>query len=75
MPDDGEGFHKHREYRKENLQSIDVEFDTFAEQKAFMKGLLFEGTERVAVICHAGHYDDSPDERGKYGWSLCVHPL
>jgi len=43
----------------EIILSKDVEFDTYAEQVAFLKGLKYEGMENIEVLAISFH--DTPD--------------
>jgi hypothetical protein len=42
----------------EMILSKDVEFDTYAEQVAFLKGLKYEGVENIEVLAISFH--DTP---------------
>lgn len=53
---------------------LDLEFETFGEKMAFLKGLTFEHTERVDVIAWAGHGDETRNKNGKYEWVLSARP-
>jgi hypothetical protein len=63
------------ELPEEEVREIDLEFDTYAEKMAFLKGMTFETEEKLAVIAYGGHFDETRNKAGKYEWSLSVCPI
>jgi hypothetical protein len=59
----------------EMILSKDVEFDTYAEKVAFLKGLKYENVENIEVLAIAFH--DAPDftTNGKHVVSVCFQAV
>jgi hypothetical protein len=59
----------------ELILSKDVEFDTYEEQVAFLKGLKYEGVENIEVLAISFH--DTPDfaTHGKHVVSVCFQAV
>lgn len=55
----------------EEILSQDVEFETYAEQVAFLKGLKYESVENIEVLAISFH--DTPEftTNGKHVVSVC----
>jgi len=50
----------------ETILSRDVEFDTYAEMKAFLKGLRYEATEKLEVLSVAFYDTTEHTKNGKH---------
>jgi hypothetical protein len=59
----------------EMILSKDVEFDTYAEQVAFLNGLKYESAENIEVLAISFH--DTPDftTNGKHVVSVCFQAV
>ena len=64
-----------KEFAIKMLLSKDVEFDTYAEQVAFLKGLKYESVENIEALAFSFH--DSPDftTNGKHVVSICFQTV
>lgn len=59
----------------EMILSKDVEFDTYSEKVAFLKGLKYESVENIEVLAISFH--DTPDftTNGKHVVSVCFQAV